>query len=117
MCRLCLSNDFLNQYLCEQLAMAVFAAIALAALFLEDDDMFTLEHGGQYLAYYLCTVNCGCAYFYVTVGINEQHVAEFYCIALLGVAEVLNIQILACFGLELLSFDFYNCVHFYRLSP
>ena len=75
--------------------------------------MLTFHEGSLNLANYFCTFHGRCANFNVTVGVNEKNVAELYSVALFNlVAEKMNIQIFACLGFELLSFDFYNCVHF-----
>lgn len=91
--------------------MTVETAIAFATFFLENDYVFTLYEGINNLAYYLCTFYCGCTYGYVTVSVNEKNLVKFYCVAFVHLGEVMNIQLLASLGAELLSLDFYNCVH------
>ncbi len=92
--------------------MAVQTAIAFAALLLEDEHAITLHEGSLYLANNLGTFYGRCSNCYVTVGINEQNLVEFHHFAFFFlVAEIVNIQLLASFGLELLSLNFYNCVH------
>lgn len=92
--------------------MTVQTAIAFSSLLLEDNYMFTFYEGSLYLANYFCTFYGRCAYLNGTVGVNEENVAEFNCVTFFNlVTEILDIQILACLGLELLSFNFYDSVH------
>lgn len=92
--------------------MAVFATVAFAAFLLEDNHLLTLHEGKEHLTVYFRTFNGRCADLYVAVGIQKKHFVESDCIALLYfLTEKMNIQIFALFGFELLSLDFYNCVH------
>jgi len=91
--------------------MTVETAITFTTFFLENDYVFTLYEGIYYLAYYLCTFYGGCTYGNSTVCVNEKNLVKFYGCAFAHLSEVMNIQLLACLGAELLSLDFYNCVH------
>ena len=92
--------------------MAVETTIAFATLLLEDEHAITFHEGSLYLANNFCTFYGRCTNCYVTVGVNEQNLVEFHHFAFFFlVAEIVNIQFLASFGLELLSLNFYNCVH------
>ena len=92
--------------------MAVFTAIAFATFLLENDYFVTFHQGYGYFAYHLCTFYGRCSNCYVTVGVYEQYTVELNCVAFFFlVAEIVNIQELAGFCLELLSLNFYNCVH------
>ncbi len=91
--------------------MAVFAAIAFATLFLENYHFLAFDEGGLHFADYFGAFNGGGTDFYFTVGVKQQNAVEFDGLAFLNVAEVVYIQELAGFGFELLSLDFYNCVH------
>ena len=92
--------------------MAVQAAIAFATFLLENDDVFTFHEGSLYLANNLCTFDGRCANLNGTVGIYEQNAVELYRVTFLAlVAEIVDIQLLALLGTELLSLNFYNCVH------
>ncbi len=92
--------------------MTVFATIAFAALLLEDDHLLTLHEGLEHLAGDFRTFYGRCAYCYSAVGVQKEHFVENYGLTLLHfIAEVVDIQIFALFGLELLSFDFYDSVH------
>ena len=91
--------------------MSVETTIALAALLLEHEHFVTLYEGLEHFTLYLGAFYCGCAYCHVAVCVQEKNFLEAYGVTLLYVAKVMNIQELAFLGLELLSFDFYDCVH------
>jgi hypothetical protein len=92
--------------------MTVLATVVVTTFLLEDDNFIALYEGTFYLANYFRTFNGRCTDLYGTVGVNEQDLLKFESFALfLLVAEIVNIQKLACFGLELLSLDFYDSVH------
>ena len=92
--------------------MAVQTAIAFATFLLEHEHFVALYEGFEYFAFHFGTLYGGCAYLHGTVGVYEKHLVEAYCLTLLYlVAEMVYIQILAFFGFELLTFDFYNSVH------
>lgn len=92
--------------------MAVLAAIALATFLLEDDYFVALDECLGYFTYYFGSFDGRSAYLNGTVGVYEEDTLKLYGLALfLLVAEIMYIQELALFGLELLSLDFYNCVH------
>ena len=100
--------------------MTVFTTIAFAAFLLENDYFVAFEESGLltfylvscYLADYFCAFDCGCAYLYGSVGVDEEHAVEFNLVACLdSVAEIVNIQEAVLFCLELLALDFYDYVH------
>ncbi len=92
--------------------MAVFAAIAFAASFLENDHFFTFHEGTFNLANYFCTFYGGCANLHCAVSVYQENTVKLNGFTLfLVVAEVVDIQELAGFGLELLSLNFYDNVH------
>ena len=96
--------------------MTVQAAIAFATFLLENDNVFTFHEGSLYLANNLCTFDGRCANLNGTVGIHEQDAVELYRVTFLAlVAEIVDIQLLALLGTELLSLNFYNCVHLFNL--
>ncbi len=121
-----LCNDVLDYKLGEVLTVTVFATIAFAAFLLENDNFVALKKSGfcffattvvglvrSYFTYYFCAFHGGCAYLDITIGVNQQNAVECYGIACFGsVAEIVYIQELAAFGFELLSLNFYNCVHY-----
>lgn len=92
--------------------MAVFTTIAFATFLLEDYHFFTFYEGKKNLAVYFSTFNGRCTDFNVAVGIDQKHFVECDCIAFFNfVAEMVDIKVFTLFSFELLSFDFYNCVH------
>lgn len=92
--------------------MAVFTAIAFATLLLEDDHFLALYQGYEHFTIYFSSFYGRSAYSDLAVGIQKKYFVEDYFVALFGFfAEMMNIQVLAFFGFELLSFDFYNSVH------
>ena len=107
-----LSNDFLDGNLGEALAMAVFAAIALAALFLENNHFLAFDEGSLNFADNFGAFYSGGTDFNVTVGVEQENTVELDSVAFLDIAKVVNVQELAGLGLELLSLNFYDSVHF-----
>ena len=92
--------------------MSVLAAITFAAFLLEDNHLVAFHEGTFYLANNFRPFYGGCAYLNGTVGVNEQNAVKLYGLTLfLVIAEIVNIQELAGLSLELLSLNFYNCVH------
>ncbi len=92
--------------------MAIQAAIAFAATLLENNHVFTFHEGSLNLANDFCTFDGRCANLNGTVGIDEEHAVKLYRVTFLAlVAEIVDIKALAGFGTELLSLNFYNCVH------
>ena len=92
--------------------MTVFATIAFAAFLLEHDYLVALHEGFSNFTYYFCSFNGRSADFNGTVGIYEKHAVKLYCVALLNVAEMMNIQEAVLFCLELLALNFYDNVHY-----
>lgn len=92
--------------------MTVFATIAFAAFLLEYDYLVALNKGSEYFTHYFGTFNGGVAHFHCAVGFSEENAVKFKLVSFFGgIAEIMNIQELVGFGLELLSLNFYNCVH------
>ncbi len=105
-------SNFFDYHFGEALAMTVFAAIAFATLLLEYDNLIALHEGNGYFAYNLYSFNGRSTDLYVTVGVYEENAVKLYGLTLfLVVAEIVYIQELTGLSLELLSLDFYNCVH------
>lgn len=101
----------------EALAMAVFTTIAFAAFFLENDYLVTFHEGTFNLANNFCSFNGRSAYLNGTVGINQENFFEVNYIAFFYVlAEIVDIQEFTCFCFELLSLNFYNCVHLFNID-
>lgn len=92
--------------------MTVFATIAFAAFLFENDNFLTFHQRNEHFALDLCSFHGRSTDFNVAVGIEKKHFVESDSVALFYfLAEVVNIQIFAFFGFELLSFDFYDSVH------
>ncbi len=92
--------------------MAVFAAIAFATFFLENDHFVTFYERGFYLAYYFCTFYGGSADFHGTILVDQKNAVKLYGLAGFHCfAEIVYIQETALFGFELLSLNFYDSVH------
>ena len=92
--------------------MTVTLTRVLATLHLEDDDLVTLHQRVHYFTHYLCSLYGRSTYLHCTVSIYEQHLVKFNSLALLGILDVMHEELLALFGLELLTLNFYNCVHY-----
>ncbi len=93
--------------------MAVFTTIAFATFLLENDYFVAFYQRGSNFAYHLCAFYCGGTYFYGTVYIGKKNAVEFDAVAFFYIfTKVVNIQEPIFFGLELLTLDFYDYVHF-----
>ena len=106
-----LSDYRLDFYFSELLTMTVAATRILTALHLEDDDLVTLHQRVHYFTYYLCSLYGRSTYLHCTVSIYEQHLVKFNSLTSLGILDVVHEELLALLGLELLTLNFYNCVH------
>ena len=92
--------------------MTVFTTIAFAAFLLKHDYLVTFYERSKNFAYYFCTFYGRSAHLYSAVGFREKNAVEFNLVTFLGLfAEIMNIQELLGLCLELLSLNFYNCVH------
>ncbi len=93
--------------------MAIFAAVAFATFFLENDHFVTLYEGSSYFANNFCAFHCGSAYFYLAINVGEKHAVELYGLTFLNFfTKVMNIQEAVLFCLELLALNFYDNVHY-----
>ena len=93
--------------------MAIQTAIAFATLLLEDNHVFTFHEGSLHLANNLCALYGGGTYLHCTIGIDEENLVKLDGVTLLDIAgQVVDIQLLASLGTELLSLNLYNCVHY-----
>ncbi len=94
--------------------MTVFTTVALAALLLEDDHFLALDEVFENLTYYFGTIDGGSTHLHSTIGFSEEHAVKFHSAAFLSsFAEIVNIQELVGLSLELLSLNFYDCIHCY----
>ena len=92
--------------------MAVACTAILAALHLEDDDLVTLYEWVHYFYYYFRTLYCRCTDCHCAVFVNEQNLVEFNSLASFYILDVMYEELLALLCLELLTVNFYDCVHF-----
>ena len=107
-----LSNDLFDFQLSVLVAITVQLAVTLAALLVEHEDLVTLYEFFHYLANYLCAVHGGSTDGYCAVVVNQQHFLKFNSLAFLCLLQMVHEEALACFGLELLTVNLYDCVHF-----
>lgn len=91
--------------------MTVAFTAILTALHLKYDDLVTLYQGINNFTNYLCTIYGGCAYLDCSVFVYEQNLSEFNRLTSLSIFDVVNEQFLTLFCLELLTVNFYDCVH------
>ncbi len=106
-------SDYLFYFnLSELLAMTVLFAIVLATLHLEDNHFLALYKRIHYFYNYFCTFNYGCSYCDSIAVLYEQHSVKLNSLACLNVLQAVYEELLALFYLELLAFNFNNCVHF-----
>lgn len=106
-----LGDDVFDHNLGKILAMAVFAAVAFATLFLEHDYLVAFYEAFGYFAYNFSTFYSRSTYFYCTVGVYEENAVEFDGCTVFYFAKVVHIQETIFLGLELLTLDFYDYVH------
>lgn len=94
--------------------MTVFTTIAFAAFLLENDYLVTLYKRSEHFTNHFGAFDSRSAYLNVTISVSEENAIKFYLVSFFhGFAEIMNIQELVGFSLELLSLNFYNCVHCY----
>ena len=93
--------------------MTVETTITFATFLLENDHFVTLHEGLHHFTLHCGPFNGRSTDFYVAVGIKKKHFPKCDLVTCLYLfAEMVNIQKFAFFGFELLSFDFYNSVHY-----
>ena len=105
-----------NFNLCELGAMTILLTIVLATLHLENDDLVTLYKWVHNLTYYFCTIYGRCTNLDCSVIIHEQYFLKLNRLALLSVLHVMDEELCSLSCLELLTVNFYDCVHFYLLN-
>ena len=108
---LLLSDYLFNFYLCELGAVTILLTIVLATLHLENDDLVTLNKRIHNLYYYFGTFNSWCTDCDSSVFVDEEHFVKFNGLTSLGILDTVNEELLAFLYLELLTVNFYNCVH------
>ena len=93
------------------MAIAVELAIALATLLVEDEDFVALHEVIEDFTNYFCALDGGSAYGNCTVFVDEQYLVKFNSLAVFGVLDVVDKELLALFHLKLLTVNLYDCVH------
>lgn len=93
--------------------MAVQFAVALATLLVENEHLVALYQGRNYLRAYLGTLNGGSAYGDGTIVVYQQHSLELNSLTGFCTLDVVNEELLSSLGLELLTVNLYDYVHFY----
>lgn len=104
-----LTYNFFNDYLCKILAVAVLNLIAFSSLLLEDDDLVVFKVTKNF-CFDLSTFNHRCAHFNLTVVVYKQDFIEAQRRTFV-VFKTVNIELTIFFNLELLTCNFYDCVH------
>ena len=92
--------------------MAVFAAVVIAALFLEHNHLVAFYEAFGYFAYNFGSVYNGCAYLYFAVIVGKENAVELDCVTFFYIlAQIVYIEktVFLCF--ELLALDFYDYVY------
>ena len=101
--------------------MTVQLAVTFSSLLVEYENFVTFYQSGNYFANYFCAFYCRSTYGDVAVFVYQKNFFKFYCCTSFCILHVVNEQFLASFCFELLTVDFYNCVHFlyimYKLAP
>lgn len=92
--------------------VTVLLPVVLATLHLEDDYLVAFYERSYYLSYYLGTLNSRCTYCDCSVVVNQQNLVKLNSLAFFRILDVVNEELLALLSLELLTVNFYNCVHF-----
>ena len=107
-----LSNDLFDFQLSVLVAITVQLAVTFAALLVEYEHFVTLDEFLYYFANYLCAFHGGSTDGHCAVVVYQQHFLKFNSLAFLCLGQVVDEEALACFGLELLTVNLYDCVHF-----
>ena len=91
--------------------MAVLLLVALAATLLEDDDLVALNEWDEHLGLNLGAADGGSADGDLTVVVDEENFLELYAVTLVFLGEVMNEECCVLLDFELLTSNFYDCVH------
>ena len=111
-----LSNNLFYGQLCELLAMAIQLTVTFSSLLVEHQYFLAFHQRRNHFANHLCAFYRGKTYCHVAIVVDQQHFLKFNSLVSLSVLHVLHEQFLAFHHLELLTVNFYNCVHFYGLN-
>ena len=92
--------------------MTVQLAVALTTLLVENKNLVALNQGRNYFAYNLSTLYSRSTYGDGTFVVYQQHSLKLNSLTSLGISHVVHEELLTSFGLELLTVNLYDCVHF-----
>ena len=92
--------------------MAILHTVVLTALHLEHHYLLALDERIHHFGYYFGTLYGRSADLYCSVIVNEQHTVKLNSLAGLNILHVMDEKLLSSFGLELLTVNLYDCVHF-----
>lgn len=111
---------FLDQKLCELLAVTVQLTVTFSSSLVENQDLVTLYQSGLDFTYNLCAFNGRSTDGNLTVLVSEKDLFKLYRSTCFSILNVVHEQLHSLFNLELLSLNFSNNVHlscFYSLCP
>ncbi len=91
--------------------MAVQLAVTFTSLLVEYENLVTFYQTGYDFANHFGTFYGGSTYGDCTFVVHQKNFLKLYCCTSLCVLHVVYEQLLASFCLELLTVNFYNCVH------
>ena len=103
------------------LTVTVQLTITFSSFLVENKNFIAFYQSGNNFANHFCSFYCGSAYGDVTVFVYQKNLVKLYCCTVFCILDVVYKQLFASFCFELLTVDFYNCVHFlyimYKLAP
>ena len=91
--------------------MTVLFSETFSSFLVEDDYFFTFYQRRNYFANNFCAFYSRKTYSYVSFVVNQENFFKFNCCTAFCVLDVVNEQFFASFCFELLTVNFYNCVH------
>lgn len=91
--------------------MAVLLLVALAATLLEDDDLVALDERDEDFGLNLGAADGGSADGDLAVVVDEENFLELYAVTLVFLGEVMDEEGGVLLDFELLTSNFYDCVH------
>ena len=101
--------------------MTVQFSITFSSLFVEYKYFVAFYQRRYYFTNYLGTFYSRSTYSDVAVFVYQKNLVKLYCCTVFCILDVVYKQLFASFCFELLTVDFYNCVHFlyimYKLAP
>ena len=95
--------------------MTILHTVVLTALHLEHHYLLALYERIHHFGYYFSSLYGGGTDGYCSFVVYEQHTIKLNSLACLSVLHVMNEELLTSLGLELLTVNLYDCVHFINL--